>query len=139
MTGKCFVDTNVLLYSFDRREPQKCAAACALIRGLESDANLVVSSQVLQEFYVASTHPRKLALPAADADNVVQRLAAGTVVHVTPPMVVSAIHRHRADVLSFWDALIIESAIAGGCTTLYTEDLNNGQMYGPLRVVNSFD
>lgn len=129
-----FIDTNVLVYLFDRDSPAKQATA----RELVSAGGLVLSSQVLSEFYVTVT--RKLAQPLdpAQADRAVADLCALPVRSVTANLVRAAIGRSRAAQLSYWDALIVETALDAGATVLLTEDLQHGQVIGGLRVQNPF-
>jgi predicted nucleic acid-binding protein len=129
-----FVDTNVLVYLFDADAPAKQAIARELLRA----GRLVLSSQVLSEFYVTVT--RKLARPldSARASRAVSDLRALPVRDVTANLVQAAIRRCTAAQLSYWDALIVESAIEAGATTLLTEDLQHGQVIGALRVHNPF-
>jgi predicted nucleic acid-binding protein len=93
---------------------------------------------VLQEFYVTVT--RKLARPleAGVASEVVSSFAELPIVQFDSELIVSAIHRSRSSQLSFWDALIVQAAIEGHASTLYTEDLQDRQLLDGLRVVNPF-
>ena len=136
MSGRCFVDTNVLVYCHDRGEPKKRRQALALLASSERD--FVVSTQVLQEFYV--TVVRKLAKPLdeASAEAAVRDLAQLPVVTVDAPMVLAAIATSRAHQLSLWDALILQAAVAGGCSEVLTEDLHIGFQLGPVTVRNPF-
>jgi len=129
-----FLDTNVLVYLFDADAPTKQAIA----RELVAAGRLVLSSQVLSEFYVTVT--RKLARPldADHASRAVTDLCALAVRDVTASLVQAAIRRSAATRLSFWDALIVETALEAGATTLLTEDLQHGQVIGTLRVHNPF-
>lgn len=129
-----FLDTNVLVYLFDADAPAKQAIA----RELVAAGRLVLSSQVLSEFYVTVT--RKLARPldAARASRAVTDLCALPVRDVTANLVQAAIRRCAATPLSYWDALIVETALEAGATTLLTEDLQHGQLIGTLRVHNPF-
>lgn len=129
-----FVDTNVLVYLFDADAPAKQAVA----RDLIAAGRLVLSSQVLSEFYVTVT--RKLARPldAATGRRAVADLCAFPVREVTANLVQAAILRSGDARLSYWDALIVESALEAGATVLLTEDLQHGQVIGGLRVHNPF-
>ncbi|MDN5865633.1 MAG: PIN domain-containing protein [Gammaproteobacteria bacterium] len=133
-----FVDTNVLVYLFDADAPQKKAAAARLLSGQLVDEPLAISTQVLQEFYVTVT--RKLAQPLSlsDARSVLEDLSELELVAVDAGMVFAAAKRNEAMQVSFWDALIIEAALAADCRTLYTEDLQNGQTFDGLEVKNPF-
>jgi len=133
MTGRPFIDTNVLVYAFDHTAPDKRARAAGLLR-----RDFVISAQVLSELYVTLT--RKLTPPVAPADTaaIVAELAHQDVVPVTATLVQSAIATARTAQLSYWDALIVEAAVAAGCTTLLSEDLNPGQVITGVRIENPF-
>lgn len=130
-----FVDTNVLVYAWDGRDPRKQARAREVLAG--ASGPVVWSTQVLQEFYVAM---RRLPEPpdAAVLREVVAALAERTLVQVDGSLVVEAIDAHRAHTLSFWDALILVAARRGGCRRLLTEDLQDGAELLGVRVVNPF-
>jgi len=131
-----FLDTNVLVYAFDASEPAKRARAVAL---LEDEAlDIVLSAQVLNEFYWTVTRKLTPALPAAVAQDVVRELALGRVVPIDASLVEEAIAlsaRHR---LSLWDAGIVVAAQRSGCRELLTEDLANGQAFGSVTVRDPF-
>lgn len=132
--SRSLVDTNILVYCYDGDEPAKRARALALLA--DDATELVVSTQVLQEFYVAVT--RKLARPlsAEDAERALQALATLPTVPADRELVLAAValsHRHR---LSLWDALIIRAAADGGCDTLLTEDLQDGATFDGVRIRN---
>ena len=131
-----FVDTNVLVYLFDGDSPGKQAQARELL-GEEAE-NIVLSTQVLGEFYVTVT--RKLANPlGADmARKAVDDLCAFQVRPLQAELVRAAVGRSGESKLSYWDALIVETAIDAGAAVLLTEDLQHGQVFNGLRVVNPF-
>lgn len=135
---KFFFDTNILVYLFDTDTPDKRKKARALFQRHAEAGDILLSTQVLQEFYVAVT--RKLVRPldtavAADAVSGFSELA---LVQIDSELIVAAIHRSRNSRLSFWDALIVQAAIEGHANTLYSEDLQHGQMLDGLKVVNPF-
>ncbi|MBA2533604.1 MAG: PIN domain-containing protein [Rubrobacter sp.] len=136
--SRSFFDTNVLLYMYDDNEPRKKELALGTFeRAIE--ANLaVLSTQVLQEFYVNAT--RKLATPLAPerAAARVRDFARLPLVRVDEAMILAAIERGRSMSFSFWDALILEAALEGGVDRLLTEDLQHGQEIEGLRVENPF-
>ena len=131
-----FVDTNVLVYAFDDDSPDKRKTARQLLD--DKADQLVLSAQVLGEFYVTVT--RKLARPlaAARAIEVLEALCALPVRGLGPELVRSAVRRSASSQVSYWDALIVESALDMGATVLLTEDLQHGQTFGQLKVVNPF-
>ena len=131
-----FVDTNVLVYLFDSDAPGKQAIARRILEDRPED--LVLSIQVLGEFYVSVT--RKLTEPLApeSAGKAVADLCTLSVRPILPSLVPTAVQRSQASQISYWDALIVESAIEAGAEVLLTEDLQHGQRFGRLRVVNPF-
>ena len=135
---KFFFDTNVLVYLFDADSADKRKKARVLFQEHAEAGDILLSTQVLQEFYVAVT--RKLARPldAAVAATAVSSLAELPLVQIDTSLILSAIHRSRSHQLSFWDALVVQAAIEGHASTLYSEDMQHGQMFDTLRVVNPF-
>lgn len=135
---KFFFDTNVLVYLFDADSSDKRKKARALFRKHSEAGDILLSTQVLQEFYVAVT--RKLARPleVAAAAQAVSSFAELPLVQIDSKMILSAIHRSRNNQLSFWDALVVQAAIEGHASTLYSEDMQHGQMLDTVRVVNPF-
>lgn len=132
-----FVDTNVLLYavSTDSEEVAKAAAA----RTLLNSEDLGLSVQVLQEFYVQSTRPgRKDALTHEQAATLVESFLRFRVQENTVALTHAAIETCHKFQVSYWDAAILEAARALGCVEALSEDLNDGQDYGGVVVVNPF-
>lgn len=131
-----FIDTNVLVYLFDTDSPTKQSRSRALL-GTES-ANFVLSTQVLGEFYVTVT--RKLARPLStdQALDAIGALSAFRVREIHVGLVRAAVHRSAASQLSYWDSLIVETAIEAGAATLLTEDLQHGQNIDGLLVLNPY-
>jgi predicted nucleic acid-binding protein len=138
MTGKTFLDTNVLIYSVDESPADKAkhALAIELLSGQADD--LVVSTQVLQEFYVVSTRKLRHPLSEQSAAQAVRGLAKLDVVGVDVPLVLAAVDTSRAATISLWDALIIEAASRAGCERVLSEDLNAGQVLRGVRIENPF-
>ena len=133
-----FVDTNILIYAEDRDAKGKHDVARSLIMDLWGSREGVVSVQVLQEFYVNVTKKLKKPLTVAKAKGIIEEYLTWTVVDNTGRMVLDAIDLQRKAQLSFWDSLIVQAAIQAGCDRLYSEDMNAGQRFGPVTVVNPF-
>jgi predicted nucleic acid-binding protein len=135
MSARAFVDTNVLVYAVDADEPDKRARARAVLEDADP-GSLVLSAQVLGEFYVVVT--RKLARPLAPgrAREAVDALAKLPVVGTDAGLVQAGIAISQAERLSYWDALIVAAAVAGRCETLLTEDLSEGAEFAGVRVAN---
>jgi predicted nucleic acid-binding protein len=133
-----FFDTNILVYLFDNDAPNKKAAAVQLFEQKTADGQIMLSTQVLQEFYVTVTRKLAQPLPHVSARRVLEDLAQLPLVQVNAEMIVAAAERHSAAQISFWDALIVEAALSANCKTLYSEDLQTGQEIEGLRVQNPF-
>lgn len=131
-----FVDTNVLVYAFDAGEPAKRARALELL--VDETVDLVVSAQVLNEFYWVATRKLTPPLDAAVAHEVVRELSLGRVVPLDAASVDRAIEMARTHGLSLWDASILIAAQSAGCGVLWSEDLNDGQRFDGLVVRNPF-
>ncbi len=133
-----FVDTNILVYAEDRDAKAKHEVARDLILEFWDDRTGVVSVQVLQEFYVNVTRKVKKPVSSAKALDMVQEYLTWKVVENTGKLLTDAIELQRKAQLSFWDALIVQAAIEAACDKLYSEDLNAGQRFGSLVIVNPF-
>ena len=132
-----FFDTNVLVYAVDQEEPEKSAVAGALAEEHLVEGEGMISVQVLREFYVASRRLRR-PLTEEQAGEMVGYFSTFKIQVETADMVLSAVSRSQEHSLSFWDALIVEAALAAGADTLLTEDLQHGQVIEGLRVHNPF-
>jgi len=133
---RTFLDTNILVYADDPRDPEKQSRANILLTKHLRERTGVLSIQVLQEYFSTSTGKLELA-----ADLAKQRIENFAVLYVVEPRVndlLAAIDIHRLHRLSFWDALIVRSAKIAGCSVLLTEDLQHGQVIDGLRIVNPF-
>jgi predicted nucleic acid-binding protein len=137
MSARTFLDTNVLVYLFDNDEQDKQECAREILEDAEP-GELVLSTQVLSEFYVTVT--RKLAQPLepALAAEAVDWLGLLGVVVADIALVKSAIQASRSSRLSYWDGLVVAAATRAGCERLLTEDLNDGQCFGMVKVENPF-
>jgi predicted nucleic acid-binding protein len=138
MTAKVFVDTNILIYAYDRDAGEKHRLASDLIRRLWIEGNGVLSTQVLQEFYVNTTAKIPKPIPYSKARAVISRYLVWQVEANTPESVLRASEIQERHRLSFWDTLIIAAATQAGAENLYTEDLNHGQVIEGVKVVNPF-
>jgi predicted nucleic acid-binding protein len=133
-----FVDTNVLLYAYDTAAGQRHDDAAHLVDRLWSERRGAISVQVLQEFFVNST--RKVAAPLTP-EAAVDRLRSLSRWRVHSPLaddVVAAASLSNRHQLSFWDAMIVRSAAELHCETIWSEDLNDGQVIEGVRVRNPF-
>jgi predicted nucleic acid-binding protein len=131
-----FIDSNVLIYSDDPRDPAKQRIAVQLIGDHMRGRTGVVSLQVLQEYFTSATG--KLKLAADLAKKRVEFFALFQVVEPTVSDVFAAIDLHRLHRFSYWDSLILHCAKQAGCRELLTEDLQHGQVIDGVRIVNPF-
>lgn len=132
-----FLDTNILLYriSNDPAESQKRTIAASLLK----ERNLHLSVQVLQEFYVQATRiTREDRIPHEEAVALIKSWKRFTVQPVTLELLDAALQAKDRWQLSYWDAAIIEAARCASCDTILSEDLNDGQSYDGIRVLNPF-
>jgi predicted nucleic acid-binding protein len=136
---KPFVDTNVLIYAYDRTAGARHQAASALMRALWRRGGAVLSTQVLQEMYVNITRKVPEPLSPTAARGLLDAYCAWQVEQASCATVLRASEVQARHKLSFWDALIVATATQGGADVLLTEDLNAGQVIDGLRVVDPFD
>lgn len=129
-----FVDTNILVYEWDHAAPEKQKVAQNLV--LASYRRLCISSQVAQEF--THTALRKLKMLPSRVDMALGGYRDLRFVQVDLEMVLLANRTAEQSQISFWDALIVEAAVAGGCKTLWTEDLSHGQVIRGVKIKNPF-
>jgi len=138
MADKVFVDTNVLVYSRDTSEPQKQAQAMDWMTHLWKTQSGRLSYQVLQEFYVTVTEKLKPGLNSEEARRDVRSLLAWQPVAMDARVLEGAWLIQDQQKVSWWDALILSAAQVGECRYLLSEDLQENQELGNLRVVNPF-
>lgn len=132
-----FVDTNVLLYTVSRAEKERRKAAVA--REILRSRDLVLSVQVLQEFYVQATRESRSARLSHDqAVRLVESFCRYPVQELTLPLVRAAFVTRERWGISYWDAAIIETARSRGCEVVLSEDLSDQQDYDGVVVENPF-
>lgn len=136
ISARSFLDTNVLLYSDSGEAPTKRRRALELLGEHRLARTGVVSLQVLQEYFVAAT--RKLGVDVGVARRKVELFANYHLVVLDVEDVLAAIDLHRLHQVSFWDALIVRAAKEGGCSILYSEDLQHGRAIDGVRIVDPF-
>ena len=136
MTATTFIDTNVLLYAASNAPEDQAKRAVA--RQALARSEIGFSAQVLQEFYAAAVTKQRLQMTHDEALSVLQSLAAFPVWPISRDLVLAAIDAKARFQISYWDAAILVAAKQMGCHTIYSEDLNNGQRYDGVLVVNPF-
>jgi predicted nucleic acid-binding protein len=131
-----FFDTNIFIYADDASAPAKQAHAIQLIASYQRSGLLVISIQVLQEYFAAAT--RKLGVDPETAQQKVQLLTRARVVRFVEGDVIAAIELHRLNRISFWDAMIVHAARLAGSDLLYSEDFQHGAIVAGVRINNPF-
>ena len=135
---KAFVDTNVLVYAYDRAAGSKHVRARELLEELWTSGRGVLSTQVLQEFYVNVLRKTRPPVPPEDARTLVADYLAWDPVVNDGAAVLEAVDASRRHQLSYWDALLVVAADRSGASVLYSEDFNHGQKFGSVQVLNPF-
>ena len=136
MNAEVFFDTNVLVYAAIRtgKEERKRERSLDLIKS----EDFGTSAQVLQEFYVTVVKKAARPLSALEASEWIEQWAEFPCQPIDRQLVQIAIELSERYAISYWNAAILAAAAALGAHTVYSEDLNDGQIYGPVRVVNPF-
>jgi predicted nucleic acid-binding protein len=134
---RTFVDTNVLVYAYDRAEDMKRQSALHVLREV-APTDLVLSSQVLSEFYVATTRPSRPLLTKDRAREVVTSMSWTTVEVVDSDLVRRALRIHRNHPLSYWDSLIVAAATRAECGRILTEDFSSTSPIEGVQIQNPF-
>ena len=137
-SGRTFVNTNVLLYAHDASEKEKQPIARALLEELWADRSGVLSTQVLQEFYVVATRKFQPPMRRSEARELIALYATWTVVQVDVELILDATILEEQAQLSFWDGLIVEAARRAGATRLVSEDLQDGRRIAGLVIEDPF-
>ena len=131
-----FVDTNILLYAGSHAAED--AAKRKIAAGLLADLDFCLSTQVVQEYLSNALGKKSLGITTAQIQVLMETLADVRVEPVTFPLILDAWEIRNRHSVSHWDATILAAAQRAGCQILYSEDMNHGQDYGGVRVVNPF-
>lgn len=136
MTVRIFLDTNILVYAFDKDEPKKRQRVLDLLTRPKPQWRFVVSTQVMQEFFAVVTRKFSPPMPAEVAREALTKLRGLPTVRVDPSIILAAVDTHNKHQLSFWDALILESAARDSCDEVWSEDLHAGFRLRNTTVMN---
>jgi len=136
MSAEVFLDANVLLYASSNAPEDKVKREKA--QRLILAAPFALSAQVLQEYIANALRKKQLGISEANIEAMLELAATAIILPVTLELVISAVGIRRRFQVSHWDATIIAAAQELGCKTLYSEDLNHGQNYGQVCIVNPF-
>jgi predicted nucleic acid-binding protein len=138
MNGKIFVDTNILIYAHDLDSGMKYAAAAGLLKQLWESETGLLSTQVIQEFYVNVTRKIPHRLSPIQARGLIDNYFAWPVIIIDTGTIRRASEIEERYRLSFWDALIIAAAVKGRADQIVTEDLKAGETIEGIEIVNPF-
>lgn len=136
IVSKIFIDTNILVYTLDGRDRAKQAKAREIVSAIASKHLPVISTQVVKEFFVVAT--TKLKTEAITAKQIVHNFHNMEVVANDLDLIEQAIDIHLLSQISFWDALIVAAAEKANCEYIFSEDLNDGQLYRGIKIVDPF-
>ena len=134
--SKIFIDTNLFIYSIDQKKAQKKEKARKILKKIIEAHQPVISTQVIKEFYVVAT--TKLKAEQLIVKNIIHNFRNMEVVNNDLPLIEQAIDVSVISQLSFWDSLIIAAAEKANCEFIFSENLNAGQTYRGVVVVNPF-
>lgn len=138
MNARQFVDTNILIYAHDLDAGDKHTRAASVVRALWQSGLGVISIQVLQEFYVNVTRKIPQPLSPIDARGLIGAYSAWHVESPSAETVLAASEIQERNRLSFWDAMIVASALQSKVEIILSEDMNHGQLIEGMRIENPF-
>lgn len=133
-----FVDSNILVYAYDNTQGDKHQKALTLLEKLWLSGVGCLSVQVLQEFYYNITRRSAKPLSPTDATKIIEDFSEWIIHRPGIRDILAAIALLQRHNISFWDAMILRSALQCNCARLWTEDLSNGQKYELVTVINPF-
>jgi predicted nucleic acid-binding protein len=137
MTERLFVDTNIWVYAVDHSDVRKQETALAVLQPSDT-ADVVVSAQVIGEFFAVVTRKLARTVPLVDVRAMVSQMVRLPVVAIDSRLVEAAISGAETWQLSYWDALIIAAAETSGCDRVISEDMSHGVVYGSVQVQDPF-
>ena len=133
-----FLDTNILVYAYDLDEKSKRQTAKAILADCWNNRSGVISTQVLQEFYVTLTRKLSSKLPASEARDIVSDFLSWSIYQIAPKDICEASETEDQYGYTFWDSLVITAARNARAEVLYSEDMQDGQKLGDLKIINPF-
>ena len=137
MTGRSFIDTNVLAYAYDRDNVVKRELARQLVKQRMVEQTLLISAQVLNELVSTLLKP-KFGLSLDDARRAIRAFEGAPLIELDLALTLRALDARQRYQVSLWDGLIIAAAERGRCSEVLTEDLNHGQEYFGVVARNPF-
>ena len=138
MKFRAFFDTNVLVYEFDAGAGDKRERARSLLNDWRPSGSMVISTQILQELFVVLTSKLNPPMPVGAVKTLLKNYSALETVTVTTSIILHAVDIKERTNISFWDSLVVASAVKAHCKILFTEDLNHDQIIQGVRIINPF-
>lgn len=139
MSDKSFLDTNIVVYAFDRTSPRKMQVARRLVTEGASSKQAVISYQVVQEFVNVALRRFQVSISPSELEEfLLDALFPMMAISSSAALMIEALRLQTANQLSWYDSLIVAAAIQGRCKVLYSEDLQHGCRFGELVVQNPF-
>lgn len=136
MARSALIDTNILIYTYDRREPDKQARAFDVLNRLQKASAGYLSVKTLSEFFVVVTRQIPDALSFDEAIREMERYCSWPVLDLTPQIVIEAARGVRDHGLSYWDAQMWATARIHRLDALFSEDLATGSIIGGVSLLN---
>lgn len=134
--SKIFIDTNIFVYSIDTKDLVKQAKAREILKKIIDEHLAVISTQVVKEFYVTAT--TKLKLDPIIAKSIIHNFHNMEMIQNDLDLIEQAIDISILSQISFWDSLIVAAAEKANCEYVFSEDLNAGQVFRGVKVLNPF-
>lgn len=138
MSGKVFLDTNILVYAHDLDAGKKHELALKIVKDMWDKRTGVMSTQVLQEFYMTVTKKIGNPIHPLEAREIIRSYACWEIMENTVTSVIRASEIEEKHHISFWDALVVVSAYNSKVDKILTEDLNSGQIFEGILIENPF-
>jgi predicted nucleic acid-binding protein len=138
MSDRVLLDTNILVYAYDKHEPEKQIKAQDILKTAIKEDSAILSAQILGEFFVVVTRRIKEPLSINDAEKIIDILTVLQVAEIDRSLVKMAIGTQRDYGISYWDSLVVATAEREGCKKVLSEDLNDGQIYNGVLIENPF-
>ncbi len=134
--SKVFIDTNLLVYTIDKKDTRKQEAARGFLKKMIQEHIPVISTQIIQEFYVVAT--AKLKADPLVVKNIIHNFHNMELIKIDLELIEQAIDISVLSQISFWDSLVIAAAEKANCEYVVSEDLNTGQLYRGVKLLNPF-
>jgi len=135
--SKIFIDTNILVYTLDNKDKEKKKKAREVLKKIIDSYQAVISTQVIKEFYVVAT--KKLNIDPIIVKNIIHNFHNIEIVNNDLEVIEQAIDISVISQLPFWDSLIIAAAERANCEYIISEDINAGQIYRGVELINPFE